>query len=100
MNRLTLHHLRCFDAVVTEGSFQAAADKLARTQPSVFAAVKSLESQVGLALLDRSAYRVAVTDAGRSFHDRTRAFLHECQKLETYAAQLSLGEEPELRVVI
>jgi DNA-binding transcriptional LysR family regulator len=26
----------------------------------------------GLALLDRSGYRVALTDAGRAFHDRAR----------------------------
>ena len=100
MNKLTLHQLRCFDAVVTQGSFQAAADKLSRSQPTVFAAVKSLEAQIGLSLLDRSGYRVTVTDAGRSFRDRTRAFLREFAKLENHALQLALGEESELRVVI
>jgi len=100
MNNLTLHQLRCFDAVVTHGSFQAAAEKLFRSQPTVFAAVKSLESQVGLALLDRSAYRVTVTDAGRSFHARNRVFLQEYDKLETHLHQLAVGEETELSVVL
>lgn len=53
---LTLHQLECFDAVVTEGTFQAAAEKLRRTQPSVSTAVKNLEDQLGLALLDRGGY--------------------------------------------
>jgi DNA-binding transcriptional LysR family regulator len=100
MNNLTLHQLRCFDAVVTQGSFQAAADQLFRSQPTIFAAVKSLETQVGVSLLDRSSYRVKVTDAGRSFHTRTRVFLQEYDKLENHVTQLSMGVETELRVVI
>lgn len=100
MNKLTLHQLRCFDAVVSQGSFQAAADQLCRSQPTVFAAVKSLEAQVGVSLLDRSSYRVKVTDAGRSFHERTRVFLQEYGKLENHVTQLSMGAEAELRIVI
>src|SRR5216683_3016056 len=97
---LTLHQLLCFEAVVSEGSFQAAADKLLRSQPSVSASVKNLENQLGLSLLDRSGYRVALTEAGRSFHARCRVFLHELQGLRDHAAQLAMGEESELRVVI
>lgn len=100
MNNLTLHQLRCFDAVVSAGSFQAAANVLSRSQPTVFAAVKSLEAQVGVTLLDRSAYRVALTDVGRSFHERARVFLHEFDKLDQHVTQLSMGRETELRVVI
>src|SRR5713101_1803363 len=96
----TLHQLVCFDAVVTEGSFQAAAEKIRRAQPSVSAAIKNLETQLGLALLDRSGYRVALTEAGRSFHERTRVFLHELSALKNHAAQLAMGAESELRVVI
>ena len=96
----TIHQLQCLDAVVTEGSFQAAAEKLRRAQPSVFAAVKSLEGQVGLTLLDRSGYRVGLTEAGRSFYERTRVFLHELGGLKQHAAQLGMGEESELAVVI
>lgn len=97
---LTLHQLHCFDAVVTEGGFQPAAEKLRRTQPTVFAAVKALEAQLGLILLDRSGYRVALTEAGRSFHERARAVLHELRGLQNHARQLAMGEESELSVVI
>ncbi len=100
MNGLTLHQLRCFDAVVLHGSFQAAADQLCRSQPTVFAAVKSLEAQLGLGLLDRSSYRISVTPAGRSFHDRVQVFLREFEKLETHATQLVMGVETQLRVVV
>ncbi len=100
MDGLTLHQLLCFEAVVTEGSFQAAAEKLLRSQPTVSASVKNLETQLRLSLLDRSGYRVALTDAGRSFYERTRVFLHELQRLRDHAAQLAMGEESELSVVI
>jgi DNA-binding transcriptional LysR family regulator len=100
MQHLTLQQLLCFDAVATEGSFQAAAAKLNRTHPTVFTAIKNLEDQLGLSLLDRSDYRVALTEAGRSFHQRTRGFLHELRGLRDHAAQLAMGEESELTVVI
>src|SRR5215470_7397850 len=100
MMDLTIHQLVCFDAVVTEGSFQAAAEKIRRAQPSVSAAVKNLEGQLGLSLLDRSGYRVSLTEAGRSFHKRARLFLHELTALKSHATQLTVGEETELKVVI
>ena len=61
---LTLHQLQCFDAVVTEGSFQAAADKLLRSQPSVSTSVKNLEAQLQLTLLDRSGYIITGPELG------------------------------------
>src|SRR5580692_11644171 len=100
IDSLTLHQLLCFEAVVTEGSFQAAAEKLLRSQPTVSSSVKNLETQLRLTLLDRSGYRVALTDAGRSFYERTRVFLHDLQRLRDHAAQLAMGEESELRIVI
>jgi DNA-binding transcriptional LysR family regulator len=100
MDSITLHQLLCFEAVVTEGSFQAAAEKLLRSQPTVSSSVKNLETQLRLNLLDRSGYRVVLTAAGRSFYERTRVFLHELHALKTHATQLAMGEESELRVVI
>lgn len=100
MDGVSLQQLQCFDAVVTEGSFQAAAAKLNRTHPTVFTAVKNLEAQFGLVLFRRDGYRVALTEAGRSFHARTRVFLGELALLKGHATQLAMGEESELRVVI
>ncbi len=39
MHDFTLHDLQCFDAVVDAGGFQAAAQRLHRSHPAVFAAV-------------------------------------------------------------
>src|SRR5690242_5308275 len=100
MSNFTLHELQCFNAVVRGGGFQAAADLLHRSHPSVFAAVAKLERQLGLDLLDRSGYRVQLTEAGHAFHRKVRVLLHDAEELQTYAVQLAMGEESELRVVL
>jgi DNA-binding transcriptional LysR family regulator len=100
MSEFTLHDLQCFDAVAREGGFQAAAATLHRSHPAVFAAVAKLERQLGLALLDRSGYRVSLTAAGQSFHTRAQSLLRELTALRAHAEQLAMGEETELRIVI
>lgn len=100
MAEFTLHDLQCFDAVIRAGGFQAAAAALHRSHPAVFAAVGKLERQLGLSLLDRSGYRVRPTVAGLSFHRRAQTLLRELDGLRTHAAQLAMGEESELHVVI
>ncbi|TQM36606.1 LysR family transcriptional regulator [Pseudonocardia cypriaca] len=100
MSSFTLHELQCFDAVVSDGGFQAAAERLHRSHPSVFAAVAKLEHHLGLDLFDRSGYRVRLTEAGLAFHRKVRLLLHEAEELQTYASQLAMGQEAELRVVL
>lgn len=100
MIRITLQELACLDAVATEGNFLAAATKLHRTHPSVHAAVKSLEQQLGVCLLDRSQYRVALTAEGRAVHARARSVLAEARALESLAQQLARGDESDLHVAI
>lgn len=100
MSEFTLHDLQCFDAVVREGGFQAAAETLHRSHPAVFAAVAKLERQLDLQLLDRGGYRVKATPAGQSFHRRAQALLRELAGLRAHAEQLSMGQESELNVVI
>lgn len=100
MSEFTLHDLQCFDAVARTGGFQAAAATLHRSHPAVFAAVAKLERQLGLALLDRSGYRVSLTAAGQSFHARAQPLLRELGALRAHAEQLAMGEETELRIVV
>ncbi|MES2072603.1 MAG: LysR family transcriptional regulator [Pseudomonadota bacterium] len=100
MSEPTILQLQCFTALVAEGSFAAAAARLHRTHPTVHAAVKSLEEQLGIALLNRDAYRTALTPEGAAFHARALLFLRGYEELKREAAQLAAGEEPELRVVV
>jgi DNA-binding transcriptional LysR family regulator len=100
MARPTFQQLLCFDAVVSEGSFQAAANRLGRSHPTVFAAIKKLETQLGVRLFDRRGYRVSLTEAGRSLHTRARVVMSELASMENQATQLAMGEEVALSAVI
>jgi len=100
MQDFTLHQLRAFDAVVQKGSFQAAADYLNKTHPSVHSAVQNLENQAGLLLFDRTNYRVSLTEVGLAFHADVRAFLEQGNQLKTRTEYLATGAETALSVVI
>ena len=79
MYAFTLQEIQCFDAVVREGGFQAAAVALNRSHAAIFAAIAKLEANLGVLLLDRSGYRVSLTEAGRSFHRKARSLLGEME---------------------
>jgi DNA-binding transcriptional LysR family regulator len=98
--RFTLSELQCLAAVVQEGSLQGAAAKLHRTHPAVHAALKKLERNTGIALLDRDGYRIRLSDAGKAFHRQAQALLGSAAALEALALQLGDGEESDLKVVI
>ena len=100
MHGMTLQQLRYFDAVVSQGSFHAAAAKLHRSHPTVCAAVSSLEQQLGFQLLDRKGYRVGLTQAGKSFHERVKQVLQEAEDLQRFAQFIARGERLELRIVL
>lgn len=61
---LNLHFVRVFTAVAEAQSFSKAAEQLYMSQPAVSQAVRELEGQVGLVLLDRTARPIAPTEAG------------------------------------
>lgn len=72
---LNLHLLRTFFQVARERSFSRAAAKLFVSQPAVSKAVRELEAQVGLPLLERpgrGVREVRLTDAGKALFEHAR----------------------------
>lgn len=100
MQVFTLQEIQCFDAVVRGGGFQAAAVTLNRSHAAIFAAIAKLEANLGVLLLDRSGYRVTLTEAGRSFHRKAQSLLGEMEALRVHAHQLAMGEETHVRVIL
>ncbi|MFK8251881.1 LysR family transcriptional regulator [Ancylobacter terrae] len=62
--------LRAFVEVVRSGGFSPAARVLNATQPTVSKAVKQLEDEVGIPLLDRIGHRAVLTAAGEAVFRR------------------------------
>ncbi|MCC6002631.1 MAG: LysR family transcriptional regulator, partial [Pararhodobacter sp.] len=90
--------LLAFDAVARTGSFTGAARDLALTQGAISRQVAALEGQLGVALIDRGARRVRLTEAGLAYAARARAAL----ELLGQGALEALGQAPErgLRLAI
>lgn len=97
---MTNEQLRTFISVVEQGSFRGAATTLHKTQPSVSAAVKSLEQYFNLCFFDRNHYRPQLTDEGRAFYAQAKKLLQQATELEMYGHQLASAEIPQLGISI
>ena len=95
----TLDQFAVFVAVVDCGGFAAASRKLNRAQSAITYAVKGLEEQSGAKLFDRSVYRPALTDAGRTLLPRARRLLADLDDYSRHAKSISIGVEAGLTVV-
>jgi DNA-binding transcriptional LysR family regulator len=72
---MDVRRLRTLVEVAKRGSFSAAAEALAFTQPSISRQIATLEAEVGAQLLERDARRVRLTQAGEVLVDHAEAVL-------------------------
>ncbi|MCV2352023.1 LysR family transcriptional regulator [Paucibacter sp. Y2R2-4] len=98
--KLDLESLAALDAVIRHGSFARAAESLHKVTSAVSYQVKKLEEQLGLTLVDRSAYRVRLTPAGEAVLAEGRRLLRQAHQVEALAQQLASGWEAKLLVVV
>ena len=64
---MEIRQLEYFLAVKNAGSFTRAAEHLYVSQPAVTSAIRSLESELGITLFDRSQGKASLTAEGRIF---------------------------------
>lgn len=100
MDSLTLDQIQILLTVVDQGSFSKAAKKLNRAQSAVTYGIQKLEAQIGLPLFDRTAYRPALTEAGRTLLVRARRIAEETNAFRDTARSLASGLEAELTIVL
>ena len=77
-----LQELSVFVRAAETGSFSKVARELSVSQPSVSRMVASLEGRLGVKLFLRTTRRVALTDAGVVFLERSRRILGELDEAE------------------
>jgi DNA-binding transcriptional LysR family regulator len=97
---VSLDQLRSFVAAVDEGSFSAAARKVRRAQSVISELVRSLETQIGVALFDRSGRYPKLTPAGIALLADARNVITGVDLLKARAKGMAAGLEPELSVVV
>jgi len=74
---MDLRELEYFQSVGKLKSFTGAANKLCITQPSITVAIKKLEEELGVSLLERSKKKVALTIEGEIFLQRVDNILND-----------------------
>ena len=100
-----LRLIRYFVAVAQEGNVTRAAEGLHISQPSLSAAIKQLEAQLGVELLKRQGRGVTITPAGELLLQRGRALLEHADAVaeevrhseSAGSARLRLGLTPTAR---
>jgi DNA-binding transcriptional LysR family regulator len=86
---MDLRQLRYLVALADEGHFTRAAARMHIAQPALSQQIRRLEDEVGLALVDRSTRRVALTEAGTLLVDRARRVLAEVDAARAELADLA-----------
>jgi DNA-binding transcriptional LysR family regulator len=93
-----LRHLRYFVAVAEELHFGRAAERLHMAQPPLSQAIRNLEAELGVELLERTSRRVELTEAGRGLLEDARALLAKFGQALESAQRTARGETGHLAV--
>ena len=88
---MKLSALRYLLAFADEGSFSKAADKCQVSQPTLSVALQNLESELGVALIDRLKGHVALTEVGHQVVAQARRAIDEVRRIELVA---EMGRDP------
>ncbi len=96
---VTLEHARTLDALARTGTLQAAARELHKSHTSILHALRGLEAQTELVLLDRRGYRLKLTSAGQRVLEHCRQLLASERALAAACQEMRTGWEPSLRIV-
>jgi LysR family hydrogen peroxide-inducible transcriptional activator len=84
---MTLTELKYIVAVAEERHFGRAAERSFVTQPTLSAAVKNLEDELGTQLFERGVGEVRVTEAGAPIVAQARRVLEEAERVRALARQ-------------
>src|SRR5438270_6043123 len=95
---MNLRQLRYLLAIVDEGSFTRAAERLLVAQPSLSQQIKALERELGGPLLERLPKGVRLTAAGKAFLPEARAAVTHADRARRNARSALQLEAGELEV--
>src|SRR5436190_23314321 len=72
-----VYELSLFQLVASTGSFTKAAQRAGLTQSAITRQIQGIESQLGVALFERTTRRVSLTPAGRFLLHRSETIVRE-----------------------
>lgn len=90
--------LKTFQAIVSTGSFNKAAEELSYAQSTVTMQIQKLEAQLGVQLLERGKQQICLTEAGRLFHEQSLHIVKDMERLQSSLADLQAGGAGNVRI--
>ena len=96
---VSLDQWQILQAVGEEGGFQAAADRLNKSQSTVSYAVHQLQEKLGIQLFEYRGRRAHLTDAGEMVVRRAKQLVGQAVNLERATRDLAAGWEAEISIV-
>lgn len=93
-----LQAIRIFARVVETGSFTQASQSLDVPNATVSKWVRSLETHLGVKLLERTTRSVTVTTDGAAYYERTRHLLSELDDIEATLGRAQTSPRGALRI--
>lgn len=85
MNKISMRHLRYFEALAKHGHFGRAAAACAISQPALSLQMKELEDLLGAPLIERGGRQIRLTSLGEAFASRARDILCAVDELGNLA---------------
>jgi DNA-binding transcriptional LysR family regulator len=98
--KITLDQWAAFIAVVDEGSFAKAAERLNKSQSSISYAIARLNELLPKPVLVLSGRKATLTAEGKVMYRRASQLLQQAQTAEDIARQLASGTEPEVVIAV
>ncbi|MBS0519809.1 MAG: LysR family transcriptional regulator [Proteobacteria bacterium] len=95
---LSLRQLQQFLAVTEAMSFRRAAERLNMAQPPLTAAIRQMEEELGVRLLERTNRIIGLTEAGRVLREEARRTLAQAERAEKLARRAGQGISGALRL--
>ncbi|MGJ8628762.1 MAG: LysR family transcriptional regulator [Sulfitobacter sp.] len=97
---ITYEQLIVLHAIVTEGTFRGAAERLNKSQSAISHMLKKLETEIAIVLLSREAYRPTLTSAGEVFYRQATRVMQQMKELNIVAKNLNAKQEPEVFLAV
>lgn len=97
---ITIRQLKIFEVVAQHLSYTRAAELLFLSQPAVSMQIKQLESQIGLAIIEKVGKRLFLTEAGEELLVYARTIINQLTELDDVMDELKGSQRGRLKIAV